>query len=929
MGLETKSASVRVGGEVRAGAGRSERRWSDAQILAAADFSVPRIRPPSGYVAALGVLATALVFVPLIYLALVAFLTWIFLWHAGQTFASLSLGPFFIFHVPMAILGGVLIVFLVKPVFFRGKATEEGVVALTREAQPLLFAFVEKTCQSIGVIAPAVIEVDCQVNAHVAMRRGLISVVGGDLTLRIGLPLVAGFSLQQFAGVLAHEFGHFSQIAGRNSSYLIYRMIGYFHRVVFQRDRLDAWLLRLRSNRSARGRLLLFWLLAGPVEAVRGLLWLLMIASEILCSRVRRQMEYDADVVGSQICGVDNFIRVSKLSAFLEIASGRARQDLAGTLDQLRLADDLPRLIVTNARQLVEHRGDILAALEKDQTGWFDTHPSYADRMRNVKESGAVGLLVCDEPARRLFADFDGLCKSATQSFYRAVLGEKMAAVKMVPATELAAESAGQRQTMKALRRFFQDQLILSRCVIPGPEANRPIENARAAVAQLREVRDAMVQSASAIGDLSERYRKAEAELLGANATVDLCSLFSGNPRIYPLRLRGVTQQNRCQKVITDARSRLIPFEQAATGRFTTAIGLLKDDRIRARIAPTLSVNGNADHTRPEFAGLLLGVLREMLPFMATVAQLRQATVTLRVHIAAWNPRRPYPPLAKKINGMSAEIVRKLTRLKAHLDTLPYPFEHGLNVGAVGDVLVQDLPDPANPMQACAAAGRVAYRFDFLMVRIIGSLTEWAEKVETAVGLEPLVEPPDREDARELENQGETRRHSRKYWVGYGTRATAGMVMLIALIWLSISPPALSGWGDQAGITYRPAAFSTVSFQPARPEIRLPGAQWMPANPAFRPSMPPMPSMPVFHPPTMPQNNWGTPQFSHPQPMQPFVPQTPQFQPPTFQRPAGWPPRPPGGGAGTGGRNCLPRYCGRACFGSCWRSLAAPCGDQH
>jgi Zn-dependent protease with chaperone function len=34
------------------------------------------------------------------------------------------------------------------------------------------------------------------------------------LVLVIGLPLAAGMSMRQVAGVLAHEFGHFAQGAG-------------------------------------------------------------------------------------------------------------------------------------------------------------------------------------------------------------------------------------------------------------------------------------------------------------------------------------------------------------------------------------------------------------------------------------------------------------------------------------------------------------------------------------------------------------------------------------------------------------------------------------------------------------------------------------------------------------------------------------------
>jgi hypothetical protein len=55
--------------------------------------------------------------------------------------------------------------------------------------------------------------------------------LGNDLVLTIGLPLVAGFNLREFAGVLAHEFGHFSQGVGMRISYVIRSISFWFTRV--------------------------------------------------------------------------------------------------------------------------------------------------------------------------------------------------------------------------------------------------------------------------------------------------------------------------------------------------------------------------------------------------------------------------------------------------------------------------------------------------------------------------------------------------------------------------------------------------------------------------------------------------------------------------------------------------------------------------
>src|SRR4051812_19612321 len=84
-------------------------------ILAALDIEVPQAEVPAGYGFAMAGLAAFLILITTAYLALIAFLGYLLVWHVWQTIASLGHGPFFLFHVPMALLGGLLLLFLIKP----------------------------------------------------------------------------------------------------------------------------------------------------------------------------------------------------------------------------------------------------------------------------------------------------------------------------------------------------------------------------------------------------------------------------------------------------------------------------------------------------------------------------------------------------------------------------------------------------------------------------------------------------------------------------------------------------------------------------------------------------------------------------------------------------------------------------------------------
>ena len=164
----------------------------------------------------LAIVAFAMVLLPLIYMALIALTalavlfhlthdTWIFNGASGRGMIILL-----ILYLGPAVAGGILVFFMVKP-FFAPKASAPAPITLDLEKEPILFAFVQKICGLVGAPVPCRIDVDCQVNASASLQHGLLS---KKLVLTIGLPLASGLDMQQFAGVLAHEFGHFAQGAG-------------------------------------------------------------------------------------------------------------------------------------------------------------------------------------------------------------------------------------------------------------------------------------------------------------------------------------------------------------------------------------------------------------------------------------------------------------------------------------------------------------------------------------------------------------------------------------------------------------------------------------------------------------------------------------------------------------------------------------------
>ncbi len=228
------------------------------------DGKVPRNPLNIPYQLTLMLVALMMVLMPLLYLCLIGAACYGMFWYWTEVLpgamSHLPRGRAAVFAILLyaaPLVGGcIMIVFMVKPVFFSlvlPRDTRQR--SLKRASEPALFELVDRICDATRSPRPKRIDINNDVNASAALRRGLMSLLGKDLVLTIDAPLIAGMNTRQLAGILGHEFGHFAQGAGMKSTYLIRTVNLWFARVVYQRDQLDDMLERSQTNcRARRGR---------------------------------------------------------------------------------------------------------------------------------------------------------------------------------------------------------------------------------------------------------------------------------------------------------------------------------------------------------------------------------------------------------------------------------------------------------------------------------------------------------------------------------------------------------------------------------------------------------------------------------------------------------------------------------------------------
>ena len=215
------------------------------RMLAGFIGSIEPVPVPMSYRVGILVVAGAMVLLPIVYLLLIVATAYGVYFHLTQNVGMLEYGSgrgwlfVLLAYLTPLVAGATMVVFMIKPLF-ACPAKRDGLRSLNPEDEPILFNFVNRLCDTLGAPTPKRIEVDCDVNASARFRRGIFSVImGNDLVLTIGMPLAAGMSVPQLAGILAHEFGHFSQGAGMRLTYLVRTISMWFTRVVYERDSWD------------------------------------------------------------------------------------------------------------------------------------------------------------------------------------------------------------------------------------------------------------------------------------------------------------------------------------------------------------------------------------------------------------------------------------------------------------------------------------------------------------------------------------------------------------------------------------------------------------------------------------------------------------------------------------------------------------------
>ncbi len=734
---------------VKTAAAAIKRSMTPGQILAGFGGEIEPVKPTPFYRFWIAVVAGVMLLLPLVYLSMIGLVVYGVYYHAVHNvsiFENMGHGrnagkAVVFFYFGPIVAGSVVAAFMLKPFFARSAKLNMKERELDPQREPLLFAFVDGVCTSVGAPRPARVLVDCQVNAGARLEGGMLAVIGGQLVLQIGLPLVAGLTLKQFAGVLAHEFGHFSQAAGMRLGQLIRRVNMWFARVVYERDHWDQKLAEWSSGGDGyvMGMALVIRL---AVWITRRVLWVLMYTGHAVSGILSRQMEFDADRYEARMVGSRVFTQTCWQLQVLNLAYQGAFADMRSSWQQKRMPDSLPKLVLANVPQLPQ---EMLAlhrkAMSETKTGIFDTHPCDRDRIANAKaEVPGEGLFTLDGPATDVFRDFDSLSRAATLDFYKENLGPEITKEQLFPVAELVETQTVAQEGEVACRRFFLDSPNYTKKLpLPwdAPKAPTDAPAAKRAVVAARQTmesaHDDFLKATKAWEEASTACVNAEAGMLLAKTE---CKFKPKDFGLTSPKLKDAERtRDAAQAEANEQLAAMLPFSEAAARRIVQTLGILKVDTVAKKIP-----DGTA---RREEAFTLYTCVAHLganvMPAMAPVIHAQRVAITLLQYFHKGNNEKN-APLINAILRAVATLRDVLEEFRWKLgDTIYYPFEHAQeDITLARFALPAIMPEKEDIGGVMGAAEAACERVVVLYARALGRLTVTAEEVERAMGLEPI-----------------------------------------------------------------------------------------------------------------------------------------------------------------------------------------------
>lgn len=271
---------------------------------------------------------------------------------------------------------------------------------ITANDEPELFQLIEETVNEVGTKFPKKVFLIPEINASVYYSNHTQSLfLPTSKNLNIGVGLLHTMTVNELKGILAHEFGHFSQKSMTIGSYVANINRSIYH-VLYNQDAVTSIIADI-ANWNAYVALVC----KGAIFYTQGLSFILKKIYhqlEIQNLALSREMEFNADEVAVSVVGYETYERPLYRLDFYEECLNQAKNVYSNHIEDLIYTKNIYR----NFNQVVNQRlkdnnfntykglADLrlnensIHQLRIEYEDLWSSHPEVKERLENVKRLG-------------------------------------------------------------------------------------------------------------------------------------------------------------------------------------------------------------------------------------------------------------------------------------------------------------------------------------------------------------------------------------------------------------------------------------------------------------------------------------------------------------------------------------------------------------
>jgi len=341
------------------------------------------------------------------------------------SFATLALG------IGLVAVGVFVLYFMMKFMFTGNKSDYSHLTEISIEDEPELLQLIQELVSEVGTKFPKRIYVSPEVNASVFYDSSFWSMLLPiRKNLHIGLGLVNTTTVNELKGIVAHEFGHFSQKSMKVGSF-VYNVNKIIHNILYDNDDYDQAMHNWASKSGYF--VIMIWLATYYNKVVQFILKFVYKIVNINYLGLSREMEFHADAIAASIVGsqpmISAMLRLDLCSQSYDTVINYYNEnfDNAVTTDNLFpqqlfamkfIAETNKISLINNLPNITEEYSERFNKSKLVIKNQWDSHPSMEDRISEFKRLNVVEKKLDNRPANMLFRDIEAVQQKVSAKIF-------------------------------------------------------------------------------------------------------------------------------------------------------------------------------------------------------------------------------------------------------------------------------------------------------------------------------------------------------------------------------------------------------------------------------------------------------------------------------------------------------------------------------